>query len=259
MAATWLITGCSSGFGRALAEAALARGHRVIATARRPETLAGLDGAQAFALDITDEASIAAALAGAGAIDVLVNNAGAGMLGTIEQTELAEARAMMEVNYFGALAVIRAALPAMIARGGGRIVNIGSVAGQIGFPGLGYYCASKFALAGLTEALAAEVAPLGIRVTLAELGPFTTGFNAAMAINPPAPHYDLAALAQEAGNADWTYDDPRDGARALVDALAAPNPPRRLILGQPGLGTIELHESRRLAERAQWMSATRLD
>ena len=148
----------------------------------------------------------------------------------------------------------------MIDRRGGQIVNIGSVAGQIGFPALGYYCASKFALAGLTESFGAEVAPLGIKVTLAELGPFVTGFVGSMTVIPPAPHYDMAALTTVAGNGKWSAgDDPRDGAIALLAALADPNPPRRLILGAEGFETVELHDRYRSAERERWLDATRLE
>ena len=156
--------------------------------------------------------------------------------------------------------LIKAVLPGMIERRAGRIVNVGSVAGQVGFPVLGYYCASKFAVTGFTESLGAELEPLGIRVTLAELGPFDTQFAASMTVVPPAPHYDMAELTRVAGNARWLVpDDPRDGARALLAALAAPNPPRRLVLGQQGLDVIELHEGSRAEERARWMQATRME
>ncbi|MDE8650442.1 SDR family NAD(P)-dependent oxidoreductase [Novosphingobium album (ex Liu et al. 2023)] len=266
---TWLVTGASRGFGRVLAEALLERGERVVATARAVALLEGLaapygDRALALALDVTRPEAIAAAVARAlerfGAIDVLVNNAGHGHMGTVEDAPVADARAMMETNYFGALGMIKAVLPGMLARRSGQIVNIGSVAGQVGFPVIGYYCASKFALAGLTESMAAELAPLGIRVTLAELGPFATGFAGAMDIVPPAAHYDLAALSREAGNAGWgAGDDPRAGAEALLAALADPAPPRRLILGQPGLDVVALHEARRLAERERWLAVARLE
>jgi NAD(P)-dependent dehydrogenase (short-subunit alcohol dehydrogenase family) len=266
---TWMITGCSTGFGRALATALLERGARVVATARRPETLADLvqphgDRALALKLDITRADDIAAAVATAterfGAIDALVNNAGYGGLGAVEDTAVEQARAMFETNFFGTLAMTKAVLPGMIARRSGRIVNIGSVAGQIGFPLLAYYSASKFALAGLTESLGAEVAPLGIRVTLAELGPFATQFAPAMAVNPPAPHYDLAALSQQAGNSHWgAGDDPRAGAEALLAALADGEPPRRLILGGDGLAVVALHDGRRQAERKRWLATSRLE
>jgi NAD(P)-dependent dehydrogenase (short-subunit alcohol dehydrogenase family) len=265
----WLITGCSNGFGRVLADLLLKRGENVVATARRPETLEELVApygtrALALKLDITRpdeiESAVAAARAQFGTIDVLVNNAGHGQIGTVEDTPLEAARAMLETNYLGALAMIKAVLPEMLARKSGQIVNIGSVAGQIGFPVLGYYCASKFALAGLTESLGAEVAPLGIKVTLAELGPFATNFTGAMAITPPAAHYDMAALAQHAGNANWgAGDDPHAGAAALLAALDTPSPPRRLILGEPGLDVIELHDGRRQEERTRWLGATRLE
>ncbi len=265
----WMITGCSTGFGRVLAGLLLARGERVAATARRPETLADLiaphgDRAMALKLDITSEADIESAVAAArdrfGAIDVLVNNAGYGGLGTVEDAPIAEARAMFETNFFGTLAMVKAVLPDMIAHGAGQIVNIGSVAGQIGFPALAHYSASKFALAGLTESLGAEVAPLGIKVTLAELGPFATHFTASMAFVAPSPHYDLGALSVHAGNSQWGGgDDPEAGAEALLAALAAPEPPRRLILGQPGLDVVALHDGRRHAERAKWLAVSQLE
>lgn len=257
---TWLITGCSTGFGRALAEELLARGETVVATARNPDALAGLDGALRLQLDVTRPDDIAAAVAAAGAIDVLVNNAGYGQIGTVEDTPIEAARAAMETNYFGALAMIRAVLPGMLERGSGRIVNVGSVAGQIGFAGLGYYSAAKFALAGLTESLGAELAGTGVTATLAELGPFATDFTRAMQVVPPSPRYDMAALAEQGGNAGWgSGDDPRRGARSLLDALAHPAPPRRLILGKPGLAVIELHDKRRAEERARWLPATCLE
>ena len=269
MPRTWMITGCSTGFGRALAERLLARGERVVATARRPEALESLvkpHGNRALALevDITSarriDAAVAAAEARFGAIDVLINNAGAGGIGTVEDAPIEAARAMFETNYFGTLAMTKAVLPAMIARRGGQIVMIGSVAGQIGFPGLAHYCAAKFALAGMTLSLAAEVAPLGIKVTLAELGPFVTQFVASMANVMPSAHYDMAALSSEAGNAAWgPGDDPARGAEALLAALADPEPPRRLILGAPGLDTVLLHDERREAERAKWLATARLE
>lgn len=268
-ARTWFITGCSSGFGRALAELLLARGEQVAASARRPETLADLvaphgERAMALQLDVTCQAEIDAAIAAAesrfGAIDVLVNNAGYGSLGTVEDASIEAARAMFETNFFGTLAMTKAVLPSMVARRSGQIVMIGSVAGRIGFPALSHYASSKFALAGLSESLAAEVAPLGIHVTLAELGPFATHFAGSMTFQAPSPHYDLAALSIEAGNSHWQGgDDPRKGAAALLDALAHPAPPRRLILGQDGLDVVALHDARRHAELEKWMGTSRLE
>ena len=154
-ARTWLITGCSTGFGRVLAEVLLERGEQVVATARKPQVLDDLvarygDTVLALELDVTKpeqiERTVDAARARFGAIDVLVNNAGYGQLGTVEDAPIEAARAMMETNYFGKLAMIRAVLPDMLERGSGQIVNVGSVAGQIGFPAIGYYSASKFAV-----------------------------------------------------------------------------------------------------------------
>jgi len=265
---TWLVTGCSTGFGRALAEALLARGQRVVATARNPASLdaliAGYDEqALACRLDVTCPDQVADAVAAArrrfGAIDVLVNNAGFGQIGTVEDTPLEAARAVMEANLFGALAMIKAVLPEMLERRAGQIVNIGSVAGQIGFPALGYYSASKFALAGLTESLGAELAPLGIAVTLAELGPFATDFTRSMTIEPPSAHYDMAALTKAAGNSHWGAGDPAErGVTALLAALAAPSPPRRLILGQTGLEVVAFHDAIRASERARWADTAML-
>jgi NAD(P)-dependent dehydrogenase (short-subunit alcohol dehydrogenase family) len=264
-----MITGCSTGFGRVLAELLLARGKRVAATARKPEMLTELvapysDRALALRLDITKPEDIEAALGRVedrlGRVDVLVNNAGYGGLGTVEDASVAEARAIFETNFFGTLAMTKAVLPGMIARRSGQIVMIGSVAGQIGFPALAYYSSSKFALAGMTESLAAEVAPLGIGVTLAELGPFATHFTASMAFVAPSQHYDLGTLSVEAGNSQWgAGDDPVAGAEALLAALSDPAPPRRLILGQPGLDVVALHDERRHAERARWMSTSQLE
>jgi NAD(P)-dependent dehydrogenase (short-subunit alcohol dehydrogenase family) len=266
---TWLITGCSAGFGRVLAGVLLERGERVVATARKPETLAELvaphdDRALALRLDITDPAQVEAAVAGAnarfGGIDVLVNNAGGGFFGPVEDASLADARAMMETNYFGPLAMVKAVLPQMVARRSGAIVNIGSVAGEVGFPGIAYYSGSKFALAGLTESLSAELAPLGIAVTLAVLGPFATNFAGAMGGVAPSAHYDMAALSREAGNSHWNSGhDARAGTLALLAALDAGTPPRRLVLGPLGTEVVELHQARRLAEAQKWDAVSQLE
>lgn len=265
---TWLITGCSTGFGRAMAKVLLERGEQVVATARRLELVEDLvapygDRALAMRLDITSEQDIAAAVSACrerlGAVDVLVNNAGYGEMGTVEETGVEVARRLMETNYFGMVAMTRAVVGEMVARRSGQIVNIGSVAGQIGFPGLGYYCATKFAIAGFTESLAAELRLLGIRATLAELGPFATDFTASMTFNMPGAHYDMAALTQRAGNAGWSAGaDSEKGVLALLKALDDKDPPVRMLLGSEGIETVELHDARRAEERAKWIDLGRM-
>lgn len=178
--AVWFITGCSTGIGRATAEAAAAAGHRVVATARRPDALAALvdrfpDTVLALPLEVRDDAAVAAAVEAAiarfGRVDVLVNNAGIGYFSTIEESTPADAHEVMDANFWGAAAVTTALLPHLRAQRSGHIFTVSSIAGVRGSAGLGYYCASKFAVSGFMEALAAEVAHLGIRVTLLEPGP----------------------------------------------------------------------------------------
>lgn len=262
-AKTWLITGCSSGFGRAMAELLLERGDNVAATARRLDLLEPLvtahpGSALALRVDVTQPVEVAAAVAATrarfGAIDGLVNNAGHGLLALVEDGAVATARAMMEVHYFAVLETIKAVLPEMRARRSGQIVNVGSVAGQIGFPALSHYSASKFALAGLTESLAAEVRALGITVILAELGPFATDFTGSMQMTmPSSPEYDLAAMSVQAGNSHWSAGEPpRAGAAALLAALDDPQPPVRLVLGAEGLEVADLHDARRREARERW-------
>jgi NAD(P)-dependent dehydrogenase (short-subunit alcohol dehydrogenase family) len=259
----WLITGCSTGFGRALAEVLLARGDSVVATARRTELLEPLIAAYpqqvlGLRLDVTRPGDVAAGVAAArerfGAIAGLINNAGHGTMALVEDGTVAVARAMMEVHFFAVLDLVKAVLPEMRARRSGSIVNIGSVAGQIGFPAISHYCASKFALAGFTESLAAELGPLGIRVMLAELGPFATDFIGSMQLTlPGSPDYDLAAMSAKAGNSHWSPGaDPHAGARALLAALEAEEPPVRIVLGPEGLEVADLHDARRRASRERW-------
>ncbi len=182
----WFITGCSTGFGRDLAAAILGRGWRAVVTARDADRVRDLvagheENALALSLDVTDARQIAAAVKAAedrfGAIDVLVNNAGYGYQASVEEGEDAEIRAVFEANVFGLAAMTRAVLPGMRSRRRGHIVNISSVAGFIGFPGSGYYAATKHAVEGLSDALAKEVAPLGIKILCVEPGPFRTDFS----------------------------------------------------------------------------------
>jgi len=195
----FLITGCSSGIGRATAAAAAAAGHRVFATARRTESLGDMGPRiEALPLDVTDEASIESAvsqaIARAGRIDVLVNNAGYGQMGTVEDIPIARWRAEFDVNVFGLIAVTQAVLPHMRARRTGRVVNIGSIAGRIAYPFGGAYCASKYAVEAISDALRLEVERFGIRVVLIEPGPVHTRFGERV-------ETEVEPLAHDAGSA----------------------------------------------------------
>jgi len=172
-----LITGCSTGFGRAACVELTKRGHDVVATARRTETLDDLDVAARLALDVDDDASVASAIAEAGDLDALVNNAGFGLVGPIERVPLDEVRRMLDTNLLGAARMIQAVLPGMRERGGGTIVNVTSLAGRVGGPLAGYYAATKFGLEALSESLHYEVGHFGIRVRIVEPGYFETDFQ----------------------------------------------------------------------------------
>lgn len=247
MKKTWLITGCSSGLGKHLAGAVAARGDQLVATARNPETLRDL--AQQFPetvrvcpLDVTRPEMATAAVASAteafGGLDVLVNNAGHGLFGAIEETAPDEYRPMFEVNVFGLIEVTRAALPALRQRRGGRIVNLSSGAGIAGTAGSGYYNASKFAVEGFSEALDQEVAPLGLRVIIVEPGPFRTAF---LGRSITVARRQISDYGQTAGQRR-VYRDSNDGRQAgdpakaiavILKAVDSENPPLHLPLG-PG-------------------------
>jgi NAD(P)-dependent dehydrogenase (short-subunit alcohol dehydrogenase family) len=228
----WLITGCSAGFGRELALAALAAGDRVMATARNPHQLkdlvvAGSGRLRTASLDVTDEQQVTSAVrqtvAEFGRVDVVVNNAGHGSVGAVEELELADLRALMEVMFFGAVAVTKAVLPHLRAQGGGAIVQISSMGGQLSMPGFGAYCAAKFALEGLSEALAAEVAPFGIQVLIVEPGAFRTEFGGTrMHRAQPIDAYAVSVGPTRAAvdNMDHAQPgDPRKAAEAIVQVL----------------------------------------
>jgi NAD(P)-dependent dehydrogenase (short-subunit alcohol dehydrogenase family) len=251
---TWLITGASRGFGQRMVEAALAAGDQVIATARRPEAVIDAfpdAGENLFvhALDVADEAqAVAAVTAGArrfGGVDVLVNNAGYGVFGAVEELSDAEVRAVFDVNVFGLLNVTRAVLPILRAQGSGRIINIGSSAGIAVGAGRGIYGATKFALEAISEALRAELAPLGIKVTVVEPGSFRTDFLAHG--NQRRPGNTVDAYAATVGALQGLIDDndglqPGDPAKAVaaIRALAeADEPPLRLPLGSDSLALFE--------------------
>jgi len=267
----WLITGASSGFGRAIAEAALATGDTVVAAVRRTEALDDLvaahpDRVTPLALDVTDPARISAAvdevLARFGRIDVLVNNAGRGLVGAVEETTGRELRDLMELHFFGPAALTRAVLPHMRARGSGAIVQMSSMGGRFTFPGVGAYSATKFALEGLSEALAAEVAQFGIKVLIAEPGSFRTSFAGAAALlySPPIPAYEDTVGLVRSGlpNSDGKQPgDPAKAAAAILAALEAPETPLRLALGNDAadgvLGSLDAARAEALA----WQTVSR--
>ncbi len=237
-----LITGCSSGIGRATAIEAAARGHRVFATARNPETLRDLESRgriRALALDVTDAASIrdavASVLAEAGQVDALVNNAGYGQYGAAEDVTAEEWKRQFDVNLFGAIEAARAVLPAMREKRRGTIVNVSSVAGKIAIPFAAPYCASKHALEAFSDALRIEVAPFGIRVAVIEAGPIETRFgdraraSVARLIASPGPYSLFYRNAERAMDTDFQAGKlpPEAVARVVVEAIEAANPKTR--------------------------------
>ncbi|MDR6786870.1 NAD(P)-dependent dehydrogenase (short-subunit alcohol dehydrogenase family) [Sphingomonas sp. BE138] len=258
----WFITGCSTGFGRELARLVLARGWRAVVTARDAGRVADLadghdDRALALALDVTDDAAIADAVAAAqerfGQVDVLVNNAGYGYQSSIEEGEDAEIRAQFDANVFGLFAMTRAVLPGMRERRQGAIVNITSVAGLVGFPSSGYYAASKHAVEGFSDALAAEVAPLGISVTCVEPGPFRTDWAGRSLRQTPSRIADYAetASARMASTKGYSGNQPGDPVRAgeaMIAAVTRAAPPRHLVLGKWGFDAVTERLRTRVAE-----------
>ena len=242
----WLITGCSSGLGRALAARVLARGHRLIATARQPDTLDELVAAdpsrcRALALDVADASQVAPVVAQAaeifGRLDVVVNNAGYGLVGAVEEYDEAQITRNFETNFFGALRVIRAALPILRAQRRGHFVNISAAAVIANYAGFSIYGATKWALEGLSESLAAEVRPLGIKVTIVQPGPFRTEFISRSLERASAsiPDYDPSSgkfrrfLETMNGRQPG---DPAKAADAIIAAVESDNPPLRLVLGK---------------------------
>lgn len=270
-AKVWLITGSSTGFGRSLTEAVLKQGDRVIATARKPEQLDNLvqhypDAVKAVRLDVTQpqEASNAVdvALTTFGRIDVLVNNAGYGALGAVEEISDAVVRQQFETNVFGALNVTRAVLPVMRRQRSGHILNISSIGGCVAFPGLGVYSGSKFALEGLSEALAQEVAPLGIKVTIVEPGAFRTDFSGRSLVVPEQQidDYDETSgkvLAWATGMDGQQPGDPDKASVAMIQVVESDNPPLRLLLGEDAVTLME-NKLRSLKEELETWKAVSL-
>lgn len=266
----WFITGCSTGFGRELAQAVLARGWRCVATARRVDaldTLAAGDDEHLLrvALDVTDDAQIAAAVAAAkarfGAIDVLVNNAGYGYQSTVEEGDEKEIRAQFDANVFGLFALTRAVLPVMRAQRSGHVINITSVAGLVGFPGSGYYSASKHAIEGWSDALLAEAGPLGIKVTCVEPGPFRTDWAGRSLRQTPSSIADYAEtaaarMARTAGYSGKQPGDPARAAQAMIRITEVEKPPRHLVLGAFGVDAVANRLRAALADIDEWRATS---
>lgn len=247
----WFITGCSTGFGRELAKLVLDRGYRAVVTARDQQKIqdltVGHEGrALALKLDVTNQAEVAEAVKNAettfGRIDVLVNNAGYGYLGAIEESEEADVRGMFETNFFGLAQIIQAVLPGMRQRRRGSIVNISSIGGLVGLPGVGYYNATKFAVEGLSEALAKEVARLGIKVLVVEPGPFRTDWAGRSIKRSGRQIEDYAQSAgatreRITGGSGKQAGDPVRAGEAIIKAVESNNTPLHLVLGRMALDT----------------------
>jgi len=258
----WFITGSSKGFGRVWAEAALARGDRVAATARRVSTLAPLverygNQIAAITLDVTDKAAVDAAIrqahANFGRLDVVVNNAGYGLFGAIEEISEAEARAQIETNLFGALWVTQAALPIMRAQGSGHIIQVSSIGGVNAFPTVGLYHASKWGLEGFSQSLAAEVAAFGIKVTLVEPGGYATDWSGPSAQRAtPMPAYEDARAAIASFRSGNIPGDPDATGPAILKVVDAKEPPLRIFFGSGGLPMTRAEYARRLDTWEKW-------
>lgn len=249
MSKVWFITGCSTGFGRELAKLVLETGHSAVVASRKIEDVADIvsgysDTAIAVKLDVTkpDEvkSSVEEALAKFGQIDVLVNNAGIGYFGAIEESEEDEVRRMFEINFWGLAEMTRAVLPGMRAKRSGHIVNIASIGGLVGFPAVGYYNATKFAVDGFSDALSKETAPLGIKVTVVCPSGFRTDWAGRSANNSKIVIDDYRATAETNKNFIRGYSgkqpgDPVRAAKAIVAAVESANPPLHLLLGVAAL------------------------
>jgi NAD(P)-dependent dehydrogenase (short-subunit alcohol dehydrogenase family) len=261
----WLITGSSRGLGRALAEAVLAAGHKLVATARDPKQLSDLveryrDQVRAVALDVTDERAAAAAMQSAvdafGRIDVLVNNAGYGDLSSIEDTTMKSFRTQIETNLFGVINVTKAAIPLMRREGSGHILQFASIGGRVGPIGRGAYAAAKWGVEGFSEVLAKEVGPLGLKVTIIEPGGFRTDFaGSSQTIGPDNPVYAKTVGAVARFQRDFNGKQPGDPSRAAAAILTiagTENPPLRLLLGSDAVRAAEEAERARIESDNKW-------
>jgi len=267
---TWFITGASRGFGLRVAKLALQRGDNVVATARRVAAVTKALGENlrllAVPLDVTDELqaqkAVEAAVARFGRIDVLLNNAGFGLLGAVEEASAQDVERLYRTNVFGLLAVTRAVLPQMRAQKSGRILNISSIGGYRGAAGFGVYCSTKFAVEGLSEALHTELAPLGIKVTVVEPGYFRTDFLDATSLsvsgNRISDYNNTSGHVRQVA-VDLNHEQPGDPeklAQVLVKFVDAPNPPVRLPLGSDTVRTIEAKHAADAAILAEWRSVS---
>ena len=267
----WLITGSSSGLGRALAEKVLERGYRAVVTARNAGAVLDLvehygDRATVVALDVTRSEQVTAAVKAAydafGQIDVLVNNAGYGYIGAIEEGEDAQIRAQFDTNVHGPIAMMQAVLPGMRQRGKGHIVNVSSIGGLTTFPNVGYYHASKYALEGLSETLAKEMAPFGIGVTVVEPGAFRTDFRGRSMrqskVRLPEFADTLGKQRDALLNAHGKqHNDPAKGAAAIIEAVKAKKPPLHLLLGADALDLARKQLAVMARDFDEWEALTR--
>jgi NAD(P)-dependent dehydrogenase (short-subunit alcohol dehydrogenase family) len=262
---TWLITGSSRGLGRALAEAVLAGGHQLVATARDPALLSDLvtrygDRVRVASLDVTDPQAALDAVAECvdafGRLDVLVNNAGYGNVSSIEDTSLDDFRAQIETNLFGVITVTKAAIPTMREQGSGHVIQVSSIGGRIGAPGRGPYVAAKWAVEGFSEVLAKEVGPLGIKITIVEPGGFRTDFaGSSTTIRDGRPEYDSTVGAMARFQRDYNGKQPGDPARAaaaILHVATLDQPPLRLLLGSDAVRAAEQNDATRMEADRQW-------
>ena len=265
MSKVWLLTGSSRGLGRALGEAVLAGGHKLVATARDPAQLADLverygDQVRAVALDVTDARAagdaIKAAVDAFGRLDVLVNNAGYGNVGSIEDTSDAVFRAQIETNLFGVVNVTKAALPLLREQRSGHIIQISSIGGRIGTPGLAAYQTAKWGVEGFSEVLAKEVGPLGVKVTIIEPGGFRTDWaGASMTIRPSRPEYDSTVGAVARFQREYTGRQPGDPVKAaavILHITSLAEPPLRLLLGSNAVDRAEQSDLARIEADRKW-------
>lgn len=266
-AKVWFITGTSRGFGRVWAQAALERGDYVVATARNTASLFDLvarygDQVLTIALDVTDKDAVDHAIERAvwhfGRIDVLVNNAGYAVFGTVEEVSEEQARAQMDTNFFGALWATKAVLPHMVEQGSGHIIQVSSVGGVMAFPTLGMYHASKWALEGFSTALAGEVAELGIKVTIVEPSGYATDWGGASAVHAlPMAQYDNVREERLRWSSKFRAGDPEATGPAILEIVDAKEPPLRVFLGKSGLEMVRHEYARRLATWEQWNAVSR--